>query len=823
MSTNGVSLNGLTLRSFQDVEDALKANQITRKQAKALKALFPKPAKNSGKGVSLEKSDAKALSTEQKTAKEQARQEVLAEVAKAKEQAATTDDKVAQIKKDGVKTEYGVISSHGEGTAYTFDIKAPGERKVKTTKDQERARMARYYDENTGKWIERGEELKTNKEVRKALRAKEKEIKEEAKTAKKENKALTKELSKGQKELAELNIKRLKGEVTKEQFEAKEKEIAQLQAKAQNKADEAAVARDELEQVHQAHTASKRTNFLRKTGVGADKRAYNNNVEADNRLLDRVVVYSDEDKKVLEKAPEMKNRTVKVASDKDLMVLQQLSAKAEQYMSETTDPKEKAMWQELANVFKDEKGNQIPLNQLDTAKVQDALTDLTGGDRRLNYTEQQIIAKETGMSMSEVRHLFHTYGFEAPHPIGKRIVNGLVAAAPVAATMGLSYILTKSKSHAEAHSEATATDDAVADASKTEVVKGEVTSTASTPGYKFDWIDPYTGEEIHKRFSGATVSQTEYYEAVSIANAHAEAHAKAFASADAACEAVATLSPAALIAAPALAFLVGFAKRPAEKGATKDVKAEKLAEMVSMYTHNKNKNIGNQIVQMAGQITGDEATDRALIAAVLRQDIGSQNTVATTRELRSALAHLDAIKAEVDKFKKLPPKEPVKPEPEKTTPTECPVDSWFEPDYSEPITVPRNSHGISPIGTYVIRRGYVGPDGQPVTDEKILRKIQDALKGKIQMNPSKHSQIAAPLQLEIDGKIYKFDCDNALKLITGSKEYKDTVGGGKDPKRGGIKQSGSYFKQDCNDNTPVKTDKSTYDKIQANKKKPQGQ
>ena len=130
------------------------------------------------------------------------------------------------------------------------------------------------------------------------------------------------------------------------------------------------------------------------------------------------------------------------------------------------------------------------------------------------------------------------------------------------------------------------------------------------------------------------------------------------------------------------------------------------------------------------ELSRENITQNALIAAVLRQDIGSQNTVATTRELRSALAHLDAIKAEVDKFKKLPPppEEPVKPEPEKPTPTECPVDSWFESDYCEPITIPRNTNGISPIGTYVIRRGYLGPDGKPVTDEEILRKIQDALK-----------------------------------------------------------------------------------------------
>ena len=98
-------------------------------------------------------------------------------------------------------------------------------------------------------------------------------------------------------------------------------------------------------------------------------------------------------------------------------------------------------------------------------------------------------------------------------------------------------------------------------------------------------------------------------------------------------------------------------------------------------------------------------------------------------------------------------------------------------------------------------------------------KIQNALKGQIQANPKKHAEVAPPLYLEIDGITYKFDCDNAMKLILNSREYRDTVPGGKDPRRAGITNTGKYMKQDCNDNTPVEIDQATHEQIQANKKK----
>ena len=692
-----------TYTTFVAAKQALSSGEIRTEEYNALIQFKNASGDQNfyGQGTTVESNpDSGELTDEQRAAKERARQAELAEVEAAKR----------HVKKDGVTTEEGVITSHGNGTTYTFDIKAPTKHKEKTTKDEERARMARYYDEETGEWIERGEKYKTNKEVRKALKAKEKEIKSEAKAAKKEAKAANKEAKKAREAYAKYDaeiekllasgltmdqIKKDHADLVKNWNDAKAK-FEDSEARSMDATARRMDAKEELSQVHQAHTASKRTNFLRKTGVGADKRAYNANVDAQNRLADRVVVRTEAEKDRIKNSPEMKDKDIKVASDKDIQVLKSLSTLARKYMDESSDPKEKAVWQELANLTKKDNDGRLYFDA-DTKQVQDALIDLTGGDMRLNYTEQQIISKETGMSMSEVRSVFKTYGFEAPNPLGKRVVNGLVAAAPVAATMGLSYLLTKSKSSAEAHAESTAEDHAVADASQTTVVSGEVTAEVEGQRLHFDFPD---GSEWNKVIAGKSV--TEYYEAVATANAHAEAHSKAFASATAACEAVATLSPAALVAAPALAFLAGFAKKPAEISAVQaGVTTEKMSKFVEVFKHNKNKNVGNQIIQMAGHITGDKAVDRALIVAVLNQDIGSQNTNPTLRELRNALNHLDAIKAEVDKFKKLPPAPPEEPP---TPPVEPPTPPVEPP---APPAEPRKVYHADGNITHKVKKGEV--------------------------------------------------------------------------------------------------------------------
>lgn len=597
-------------------QQALNKGEITKDEYNAL-ILFKNQTKDANfydaKGTTVEPANDKALTPEQQETKKQAKQAELDEIAQAKEAAK------AKVQKEGVETEYGVITSHGNGTAYTFDIKAPTKEQQKISFGQEQTRMARYYDEKSGEWIEL-QEGESMKDLKARLKAKKQELKAERKAAKKQLKA-----------------DRKNSDVSLEELKKDDIRLSE--------------AKEEYNQAKQAYKASKGL------GIKGDKRAFNRNVKANNRLVNREVYFDKDEAKAASKSPEGQEKTIKVASKDDIAVLRQLSATAQRHLEESSSPQEKALWSELANLFKDENGNEI--KRPDTKKVQDALIDLTGGDMRLNYTEQKIISKEIGMSMSDVRSVFKTYGFEAPHPVGKRIANGLVAALPVAAAVGIGHLLSRNKIHAEATAEAHAHAEATAH------VEGSVTATAETAGTSFDWVDPITGEEIHKRIPGDSQSVTEYYEATDTAMADKVATATAV------IDTVAGLSPVGLIAAPAVAFLAGFAVRPVEISAAQNgVNTQKMATYVEVFKHNKNKNIGNQIVQMAGQITGDKALDRALIVAVLDHDIGSQNTVPRTRELRNALAHLDAIKEEIKKFRKLPPVE-ITPPPE---PTACPVD-----------------------------------------------------------------------------------------------------------------------------------------------------
>ena len=586
-----------------------------------------------GKGTTVQSADAAPLTEKQKAAKAAANAAQQQEIADAK--AAAKE----RVKKEGVKTEYGELTSYqviskdkktGEektATTFTFDIKAPTRKKEKSSRGAVQARMARYYDEKSGQWIEL-QEGESMKDLNKRLKAKEKELKAEKKAAKKQLKSDAK---------AGVSDKQLTNDYLR-----KDKTT------------------EEYDQVKQARKASAGK------GIKTDSRAHNRNVKANNRLVDREVFFDKADAKAASESHEAKGRTIKVASKDDIAVLHCLAATAQRHLdSNESSPQEKALWTELANLFKDENGNEI--KQPDTRKVQDALIDLTGGDMRLNYTEQKTISKELGVSMSDVRSLFKTYGFEAPNPIGKRVTNGLIAAAPATGAVTMSWLLSRTNLHAEATAEAHAHAEATA------IARAEATAEATTEGIAFDWTDPYTGEEIHKRVAGDVQTVTAYAEAIETAVADNVSTATAVV------DTVVGLSKKALVAAPTIAFLAGFAKKPVEiSAAQQGVDAKKLATFVEVYKGNGNKNIGNQIVQMAGQITGNKAVDRALIVAVLDHDIGSQNTNPRTRELENALAHLDAIKAEVDKFKKLPKPEPDKPPVQEPSPspqpTVCPID-----------------------------------------------------------------------------------------------------------------------------------------------------
>lgn len=615
MSVNPINVQKLatTYTTFEAAKEALKKGEISNDAYNALITFQNKNPNTNFYGVESNP-DNTQLSDEEKVAK--------ASNAGAKKEVEELQKlKMEAIAKNGVKTEEIEINSHG-GVVYTADLKAPTKRASKHTYKQEQDRMARYYDEATGETIT-GEEN---------LRAKRKEVKKAKKAAKKEAKKYSKEFKKAYK----------KGDFAA--AEAAQKKVAAASLKRTE-------ATEEYAEVKQAHKAAKGY------GIEGDTRAYNRNAKANNRLYDREVFYTEADAKAFKKQEGTKDIKAVVASKDDVMVLRLLSATAQRHLDAASSPNEKALWGELAGLFKDKDGKDIPFTQLNTQKVQDALIDLTGGDMRLNYTEQKMISAELGVSMHDVRHAFKTYGFEAPNPLGKRVENGLKDALPVAATMGLSYLLTRSKSHAESHAESSSH----AEATNTVVVQ----DSDVQPGKVYTWIDPETGEEIHERIKGAEA----YAEAIATAKAEADA----FASATAVAEAVAVLSPAALAAAPALAFLTGFVKMPVEKGAAKaGATTQKMATYVETFKKNKNKNIGNQIIQMAGQITGNKEFDRALIVAVLDHDIGSQNTNPRTRELRNALAHLDAIKAEVDKMKKVPP--PPEPTPAPTEAPACEVD-----------------------------------------------------------------------------------------------------------------------------------------------------
>ena len=564
------------------------------------------------------------------------------------------------VRDDGVDAKgVKIDTDNGEkGTAAVADLKAPTEKMEKHTRRQEKAEMARYYDEETGKWIEaeRDEngELRTDKEalrqVKRDLKAKEDKMEDKAKAAKKEAKASVKDFRQALADFRKAQIDHEQGKMNDEEFKQKSdaflKAEADFVAKQQARGDSI----EELAQVKQARKASQGK------GIRGDKRAYNRDVKANNRIVDRQVFYSQEDADAAIAAGADK-KDVKVATDKDLEVLAALQVAGKNGLKASGESLEaQGVWQELATLLVDENGN--PTSKPDTKKIQNALMDLTGGDMKLDYTEQQMLQNETHLSNSQIRHLFETYGFDAPNPLGKRITNGFKEAVPVLATMGLAAYLSKHK----VKSEATATAEAEATATATATAEATATATAHAEAWTEDVINTFVdqfGRTRDQRIAGQFAEDTQTVTQTATKTTTATSTSKAFGTATALAEAAAGLTPLAIIAAPALAFLTGFFKNPVESSAVKGATTEKMATYVDVFNKNKNKNIGNQIIQMTGQITGDEALDKLLIVSVLDHDIGAQNTVPTTRELRMALEHLQAIQEQVKKTTVEVPTEPV--------------------------------------------------------------------------------------------------------------------------------------------------------------------
>ena len=564
------------------------------------------------------------------------------------------------VRDDGVDAKgVKIDTDNGEkGTAAVADLKAPTEKMERHTRRQEKAEMARYYDEETGKWIEaeRDEngELRTDKEalrqVKRDLKAKEDEMEDKAKTAKKEAKASVKDFRQALADFRKAQIDHEQGKMSDEEFKAKSDAFLAAEADFVAKQQARGDSREELAQVKQARKASQGK------GIRGDKRAYNRDVKANNRIVDRQVFYSQEDADAAIAAGADK-KDVKVATDKDLEVLAALQVAGKNGLKASGESLEsQGVWQELATLLVDENGN--PTSKPDTKKIQDALMDLTGGDMKLDYTEQQMLQNETHLSNAQIRHLFETYGFEAPNPVGKRITNGLTTAAPVLATMGLAALLSKHK----VKSEATATAEAEATATATATAEATATATAHAEAWTEDIINTFVdqfGRTRDQRIAGQFAEDTQTVTQTATKTTTATSTSKAFGTATAIAEAAAGLSPLGVVAAPALAFLTGFFKNPVESSAVKGATTEKMATYVDVFRKNKNKNIGNQIIQMTGQITGDEAVDKLLIVSVLDHDIGAQNTVPTTRELRMALEHLQAIQEQVKKTTVEVPTEPV--------------------------------------------------------------------------------------------------------------------------------------------------------------------
>ena len=691
----------LTAMSIKELRTAKANGQITNEQ---YNQILEFKAEQSEKGTTVEHSQGRPLTPEEQAAKQHAelnnqiktsgmkitpekagilektlkamnieqKQEVLTllkNIDEARKQNKPTQDaekklddfmKPFILKGNGAKTDEAAITTHrtisseGErGTTFTADLKAPTKQTIdkKHSKLEEKQALARYYDSKTHKWIEADKATKEDlKQVKEELKAKEKELKQQAKADKKELKALDK-----QKKAAD---KQGGSDALNRQIDAKEAEISKRNAA------------QEYVQVKQARKAAQGK------GVGTAKRAHNANSKAEKRIAYREVYFDEKDV-----PKDAKKDNVRVLTGDDKAVLRDLISAAVNAYDVASSPKDKAIWRELAGlrcefdkngkIKKDKNGEPIlkDLDQIDVEAVKDALIDITGGDMRLNYSEQQIVKAETGRSMSDIRHMFKAFGFEAPHPLGKRIVNGLKEAAPVLATMGLAQLLSKNKAKAAAHAEDYQKAEATVVNKVTTVAEDTQTATNSATAFAEAFIDDQkisTWDEFGRskdlRIAGAYASDTQtatatataYAKAVAEATAKAHASASAFASATAIAEAVAKLSPAGLIAAPALAFLAGFAKAPVENSAVKDANAEKMVRLVNVYKKNSGKDVGNQIIQLQKELTdltGSETLGVALVASILEHDIGSQNTNPTLRELRASISHIKAVIGEVKRMK----------------------------------------------------------------------------------------------------------------------------------------------------------------------------
>ncbi len=562
---------------------------------------------------------------------------LLTDIAKAKRDGYRTDDlekeldqkmRAAMLRGNGVKADgvdiTGVSSIDTKGQrhqSFTVDIDVRDEADIdkEMDKPETRQRLSRYYDKKEHKMYEAAstskEDLAAHAQV---LKEKEDALEAALKAAKAERK----------------EIEKKKGAITPKE-DARLSELQEMD--------------EQLKQIKLARQAAEG-----KRGVGAAREAHNDNVEAETRVARRQV-YMDKEaaKAAVENGADKDD--VRVATEDDVATLKALVLTAANKYENASSAEAKAIWRELVElqyeigedgkIAKDADGNFKPkrtIAEVPTRDIQNALADLAGGDFCANYSEREIIADETGRSKQDVRHMFLTYGFDAPAAIGKRLVNGAIAGAPAFAAGMLGLLM---KNRAEAHARTVST----ADARDVQRKQGELSVTAEVwqPDRRTEFKDEF-GRTRTKIEAGDHVSNTEtlVYDIVAEASAHAEAVAEAFAK-------VAARIPVAAAFLPAAAsFLAGFLRNPGECAATKAATKDKLAEFVKMYKGKENKMLGNSVIQLQKQISdlcGDERFGVAITAAVLERADGSQNKVMTRREIEAAVGMLEGI---VEQLKK---------------------------------------------------------------------------------------------------------------------------------------------------------------------------
>lgn len=629
-----------------------------------------------------------------------------------------------------------------KGTMHAVaDLQAPTEHKDKQTKLESKAELARFYDKETGKWIETkltGDEAA--------------------------DKAAMKE--------------------TRHNLKVKKHSLKEKRDKYEKGSEEYIKADKEYQAARQAHRAAKGM------GTGKARRANNANIKANNRMADRQVFLSQEEADKAIESGKVDKKNAEVLSEKESKVLDALANRAENALKNgaNLDENTKAMWEALLPL-KD------PKVKANAKAVQDILADITGGDFQLDYSEQRMLKKETGMDISDIRHAFKAYGFDAPNPTTKRITNGLIAAGT---TLAGYMIANKLASH-----RVTAVADAKAEATATAVAEGANTTTTTviTPGTSDSGFsqDNGLGGTREGRTGGtgpqiSTNTTVEIIKNVATSTVTSQVLAKA--------TTIARLNPWLGPILAAGAGIMAAAKAPVENSAVKNgATPDKMVEMLDVYKGNDNKNIANIIQQMVGQITGDPGVDKAIVIGLLKQNRGEQNEITTTRELRAVLDQLNDLKQSADKIT-------VNVEPEKPTPPTPPeaCTNIEERTIEEKVDNGTRLDGLDlRTGSWYLSHAYVTQDGKELTNKQraeLQKKMSEI--AKYPDNDKRNVVLQTQITLD-DGTVVRVAPDAKERIMK-----LDARSGGTNPNRarGGFEDTKTRKQErevevDCNTGRPT--------------------